>query len=406
MTAIAIQTLWTRDETPSALLLSSTGSEPLSAWRSFAESSAQALTSKLRARAIARFSAQAWSELIDAHRLGSLEEALGGAPLWRELTILTPPSASLPSESEGLIGALKELSIPVCLGDFTLTRPSIALLSRCAGAELGAQTLGRDLCSNLSLRLTQAQQWTFVSQIDSRGLFTDLAKLGCAPFSGDALFQRPMANALAKPEISVRKVLRLLNMAYAHADLSEIEEEIKQDAALSYKLISLINSAGLKTQRSVGSAREALMILGYAQLSQWLSLLLLGSGVASQSKSALRFALAKRAKLCELLAGAHGQPKLAERAFVCGLLSSMDALFDAPMSSLIAEGGLPSDISSAIESQKGALGSLLACAIAHERSAELASQRVDALGISPSRARQAHQEATLWALSTAPFVKL
>lgn len=483
MAAFISQTLWTREEAPAALLFQNSGLESFQEWSLFVRHRVPLLMSSLRSKPMLRFSVLAWQELcvaLDAtshqtgqasalksplnaqpthsgdsgdseegpghkphpHRALDLLLDLAQTPSWRDVIILTPPSAALPESSLALIEALKQRNISVCLGSFSLTRPSIAMISHCHGAELSMADLGRDLCSNLSLRLSQSKQWGFISHTHSRMQFMDLAKLGCGPFLGQALFERPISQASQKPDISVRKVLKLLNMTYAEEDLTDIEVEIKQDVTLSYKLISLINSAGLRSQRSVGSAREALLLLGYTQLAHWLSLLLLSSSVSSQKQSALRFSLAKRAKLCENLARhmmdesyntslkqsaltpeSHSSlsskkttspatyPKhFSDRAFVCGLLSSIDALFDAPLSPLLKEAGLPTDIIDAIEYHQGPLGAILACAQSYERSSALVDENGSKLkehtALSLSSMELAHDEALRWALSTVPFITL
>lgn len=412
MSFLISQTLWNKAESPDSLLLAADGHESWSFWSRFALEEAPALASRLRSRLLFRLGPRAWAELLSAHLASpqAFEEALGApappAEAWRSITLLTPACSELPDHSESLMRALASRGLPVCLGSLRLTRPALALLSAARGAELPLASLGRELCANLSERLAQNKQWSFVSQADSRRDFSDLGALGSGPFLGAALFERPMARSAGKPDIAARKVLRLLHMTYAEAELSEIEEEIKQDAALSYKLISLLNSAGLRSQRAVGSAREALMMLGYSQLAQWLALLLLNSSPAALKQSALRFNLARRAKLCELLALASAEPKLAERAFVCGLLSGADALFDTPMPVLLDEAGLPAQLRSAIESGSGPLGALLLCAQAMETSAPLAQARARAAGVDPEWASRSHQEALLWALGAAPFSTL
>lgn len=410
MSLLISQTLWSRAEAPDALLLAADGEESWSRWALFARLEAEPLLARLRSRLLLRLGSAAWAELLEASRSGpdALGQALGGArpELWRQITLLTPPCSELPEESHALLLALRERGIRTCLGSLCLTRPALSLLAAAGGAELPIAALGAPLCSSLSSRLAQNKQWSFLSQADSRSGFRELAALGSGPFQGSALFDRPMANASGKPDVGARKVLRLLQMAYAEAELSELEDEIKQDAALSYKLISLLNSAGLRSQRSVGSAREALMMLGYSQLTQWLSLLLLSSSPSAQKQSALRFCLARRAKLCELLALSGSRPELAERAFVCGMLSGADALFDAPRAPLLSEAGLPEEIRLAIEARSGALGELLSCALAHESCPRSAQAQALALGIEPEAAARAHHEALLWALGAAPFAKL
>jgi c-di-GMP-related signal transduction protein len=70
------------------------------------------------------------------------------------------------------------------------------------------------------------------------------------------------------------QTIRLLNLVRANADIKEIEAALKQDVALSVKLLRYINSAGFGLAVEIQSFRHAVTMLGYDKLNKWLSLLL------------------------------------------------------------------------------------------------------------------------------------
>jgi len=72
-------------------------------------------------------------------------------------------------------------------------------------------------------------------------------------------------------------VLQLIQKLQRDADIAEIEELLKRDVALSYRLLRYINSAGMGLMCEVTSFRHAVQILGYRNLLKWLSLLLLNA---------------------------------------------------------------------------------------------------------------------------------
>jgi EAL and modified HD-GYP domain-containing signal transduction protein len=57
-------------------------------------------------------------------------------------------------------------------------------------------------------------------------------------------------------------IIRLLNLVRAEADLPDLERELKQDIALSYRLLRYINSAGMGFPSQITSYRQAVTILG------------------------------------------------------------------------------------------------------------------------------------------------
>ena len=70
------------------------------------------------------------------------------------------------------------------------------------------------------------------------------------------------------------QIVRLMNLVRNNADIREIETVLKQDVALSYKLLRHINSVGFGLMCEIQSFRHAVSILGYNKLHKWLSVLL------------------------------------------------------------------------------------------------------------------------------------
>ena len=82
---------------------------------------------------------------------------------------------------------------------------------------------------------------------------------------------RPPAKALNPGQA---QIIRVMNLVRKNAEVKEIEAALKQDVALSYKLLRYINSAGFGLSCEIQSFRHAVTILGYEKLNKWLSLLL------------------------------------------------------------------------------------------------------------------------------------
>lgn len=79
------------------------------------------------------------------------------------------------------------------------------------------------------------------------------------------------------------QIVRLLNLVRNNGEIRDIEAVLKQDVALSFKLLRYINSAGFGLMVEIQSFRHAVSILGYDALNKWLSLLLV---TASRDPSA------------------------------------------------------------------------------------------------------------------------
>ena len=174
---------------------------------------------------------------------------------------------------------------------------------------------------------------------------------------------------VSDPGLKVMDVNRVRLIAELHddaVDFDSLQEIIGRDIGLSYNLLRFINSAFFSLPRRVDSIRDALVLLGGLNVRKWATLMALAE---SQDKPReLVVTGLVRARLCELLAGAHGH-RDAEGAFTTGLFSVVDALTDRSMVELLSTLPLSREIISALLNHEGTKGRILHAAIAYERGA-------------------------------------
>ncbi|MDR1367458.1 MAG: HDOD domain-containing protein [Candidatus Accumulibacter sp.] len=147
-------------------------------------------------------------------------------------------------------------------------------------------------------------------------------------------------------------IIRVLNLVRKNADIKEIEEALKQDVAISYKLLRYINSVGFGLSCEVQSFRHAVTILGYEKLNKWLSLLLVTASKAPMAQALMHTALT-RARLMELLATDLFDPQEQDNLFITGAFSLLDALLGVDMEQVLETMTLPSPICDALLGLEG-----------------------------------------------------
>jgi c-di-GMP phosphodiesterase len=169
--------------------------------------------------------------------------------------------------------------------------------------------------------------------------------------------------------LKVMDVNRVRLVAQLHDDAVDfdlLQEIIGRDIALSYNLLRFINSAFFSLPRRVDSIRDALVLLGALNVRKWATLMALAE---SQDKPReLVVTGLVRARMCELLAEAHGH-RDSEGAFTTGLFSVVDALTDRSLVELLSTLPLSREIISALLNHEGTKGRILRAAIAYERGA-------------------------------------
>ncbi|MDP1653356.1 MAG: HDOD domain-containing protein [Rhodocyclaceae bacterium] len=193
------------------------------------------------------------------------------------------------------------------------------------------------------------------------------------------------------------QTIRLLNLVRANADIKEIEAALKQDVALSVKLLRYINSAGFGLAVEIQSFRHAVTMLGYDKLNKWLSLLLVTSSKDAAAPALMQAAIA-RGRFMELTAKGYVDKNELDNLFITGAFSLLDILLGVMMETALADMHLPDTINDALISGSGPYAPFLALARAGEQtdytkfSAQAAELQLDAETVN-----QAQMEALVFA---------
>ena len=162
------------------------------------------------------------------------------------------------------------------------------------------------------------------------------------------------------------QLVRLLNLVRHNADISDIEAVLKQDVALSYKLLRYINSAGFGLRCEIQSFRHAVTILGYDNLNKWLSVLLVTASRDPAAPALMQASIA-RGRLMEQIGKPFFGKSDHDNLFITGAFSLLPALLGTSLADLLTEMSLPEAISDALIHGEGEYAPFLKLARASER---------------------------------------
>lgn len=189
--------------------------------------------------------------------------------------------------------------------------------------------------------------------------------LGFELFEG---FRFTAPETLVRRDLPVEHVLtfRLLKMVRdPKSSDHEIEDLLRRDVALSYKLLRMVNSAAVGG-RDIWSIGHALRLLGREQVARWLGLLLVADSGKDGVRAELMHLALVRARMCELLADASGIPRARGPLFLVGMLSLLDQLLETPMELLADSMELAPDVRSALLQREDFYGAVLGLVEAYE----------------------------------------
>jgi EAL and modified HD-GYP domain-containing signal transduction protein len=244
----------------------------------------------------------------------------------------------------------------------------------------------------------QASAQIFVAtNIQTLDEFNVCAKLPFAFFQGPFVTSREQWSS-PRMDTGRLKILQLLNKLRQEAEVGELTALIKQDPALSFKLLRYINSPGMGLLSKVGTPEQALFVLGRQKLYRWLTLLLFTSGQTRGLDQALLENALVRARLAELLARDALSPAERDEVFVAGVFSLLDVLLGAPMETVLKQVSLPALVNEALLHRRGIYAPYLQLAIACEQSDEEdISALAQAIGLDAQQVNDLHIEALSWA---------
>lgn len=166
----------------------------------------------------------------------------------------------------------------------------------------------------------------------------------------DAVKVQPSGKGGARPDLQV--VVELINRVDRGDEIDALENTLKRDPTLAYKLLRYINSPLFGLRVEINSFRHAIMLLGYQKLKRWLALLLATAGKDDNLKPVM-FAAVRRGLLMEELARGHGDDEMRSEIFICGVFSLLDKMFGEPFDALLKTLPVPERVQQALAAGSG-----------------------------------------------------
>lgn len=238
----------------------------------------------------------------------------------------------------------------------------------------------------------------FVAEkVETHEEFHEAYECGYAFFQGFFICEPEIMSSRDVPGFKVNYLRLLKEINAPGLDMGELEQIIKHDVSLSYKLLRYLNSAWFGWRTEVKTIKAALVRLGERPIRKWVSMIAL-TNLAEDKPPELLLASLIRARFCEMVGREAGLESRELDLFLMGMFSLIDALVDRPLMEILDELSLDEEIKHALLDDGDPLGAVYRLVVAYERGswedAVALSQR---LGVEGTRLPECYTEAVEWA---------
>ena len=241
-----------------------------------------------------------------------------------------------------------------------------------------------------------------VRDVTTREELEQLQRLGITLFQGRFFKTAEIipGKKLSSHQNSRLQILRIIEGQ--SPDLDHLAQTIQADVSLSYRLLTYLNSPTFGFMRKIDSIRQAITLLGWINVRNWLRAVLLADITQGEEQSELLHLSLWRGKFLERTVAGHDYWDFkADEMFLLGMFSLLDAILGIPMADALAF--LPLN-----DAQKKALRGegtteytpLISLMLAFEdREGENLGRILQDLNLEAKTMRQLHCEAGAWASS-------
>jgi c-di-GMP phosphodiesterase len=275
-----------------------------------------------------------------------------------QLPYVLPPLSSAIKVSEDIalqpasmevLNRLKLDGYPIAIRNFT-GNPEFESVYKMASI-LAIETRG-EAGKELQTNIAQAGHYggmPLASEVEDRRLYEICKGLNFSLFSGP-FFKYPDKVTVRK--LSSNEILRFKLLKFLETEDPEpkkISEGIQSDATISFRLLGFLNSAAFAFSQRIKSIQQAVALLGWQNIRNWLRVILMTDMTQSKEAEELVILSAQRGMFLEGVAREHNFWGFDPGSLhLLGLFSLMDTLLALPMTEIVSHLPIENKLKSAL----------------------------------------------------------
>ncbi|MDL2273945.1 HDOD domain-containing protein [Oscillospiraceae bacterium OttesenSCG-928-G22] len=240
------------------------------------------------------------------------------------------------------VRTLKRKGYMIVLDDFILTEGYYELIILADIIKIDVLATSLAECETIISKLYRRNLRFLAEKVETQEQYEACKKLGFTLFQG-YFFSKPTiisGQSLSPLPANYLRLMRAVNRSdFSFKNVALI---IKQDVALTYRLLKLVNSAYFSFRSRIKSVLHALVVLGTVETRKWVSLMAMMGLSEGQSDELPRLSLV-RARFLELVGPSFGlQDK--DELFLLGLFSLLEVIMSKPFDEIFASMNVPENI--------------------------------------------------------------
>jgi c-di-GMP-related signal transduction protein len=262
--------------------------------------------------------------------------------------------------------------------------------------KVDVRDVGEDVAAATATKFKTPTLRLVAEKVESREQMLAAKAQGYDYFQG-YFFSRPIiVSTRTIPGFRLNYLRLLAELNRPETDMRRLEEVVKQEASMTFRLLRRVNSAAFGFRLEPSSLRHALVLLGEREIRTCATVWAMAD-MARDVPSELVVASTLRARLCEMLAPLAQMGDRSIDLFLVGMFSSLDAILEQPMERIVQSLPLGGDVREALLGGRNPLRAVLDCVMAYEQGLwDRASDLALAAGIPVREIPTCYLEAVEW----------
>lgn len=312
------------------------------------------------------------------------------------VVLQVPGDADLTAATVEACRGLKEAGYLLALNRFTPSDAAFAMLPLVDFVK--TDFLSTDAqAGRAAIQASRVKPALVATKVEAPEIFNRAVSEGYSHVQG-FFFERPNVTdvrPIPRGQVGYLRLLQALNDP--NLSLASLEDLIKHDASLCFRLLQTVNSAAYAQTREVTTLRHALLLVGRDTMRRWASLWIMAGFGSDQHQELVQMA-SIRGRLCEILMAHQAGPDAEGEGFLLGMCSCLDAILEQPMSAVLEQLPLSPQLAAALLGAENPARNLLDTVMAYERGDWDMCLRLAAVAnIQPDWLPTAHADALGWA---------